>query len=106
MSQTDEVRIAEIREKHNNGCYDAVDIPYLLERLGERDREIERLQESHRRLKAIMPLFQEARDAITAITLESAKLRGIRLDLADRMDQIGEADRWKEYDAALTPTTT
>ena len=68
-----------------------------------------------RRLRAMMPLFEEARDAITAIPLAAAKLRNIRLDLADRMDEVGVPERWaamnleenngtsfwKEVDAAI-----
>ena len=47
------------------------------------------------RLKAIMPLFQEARDALSAITTVQAKLHNIRLDLADRMDDVGIPERWR-----------
>ena len=53
-----------------------------------------RVAELEERLDAMMPLFEEARDAIPAITLGSAKLRGIRLDLADRMDDEGDPERW------------
>jgi hypothetical protein len=53
-----------------------------------------------RRLAAMFPLFQEARDALTAIPLASAKLHGIRLDLADRMDDVGVPDRWKAREEA------
>ena len=52
-----------------------------------------------RRMAALIPLFQEARDAITAIPLAAAKLRGLRLDLADRMDEVGELARWEAIDA-------
>lgn len=53
-----------------------------------------RVAELEERLDAMMPLFEEARDALPAITLGSAKLRGIRLDLADRMDDVGDPERW------------
>jgi len=45
------------------------------------------------RLETIIPLFEEARDALTAIPLASAKLRGIDLSLGDRMDRAGTATR-------------
>lgn len=48
----------------------------------------------HRRMEAMFPLFQEARDALTAIPLASAKLRGIDLTLGDRMDDVGIPERW------------
>jgi len=54
----------------------------------------DRIAELEARLDAMMPLFEEARDALPAIPLASAKLRGIRLDLADRMDDVGDPDRW------------
>ena len=41
------------------------------------------------RLAEIMPLFEEARDALTAITLASAKLHRVDLSLAERMDEVG-----------------
>lgn len=53
-----------------------------------------RVAELKERLDAMIPLFEEARDALPAITLESAKLRGILLDLADRMDDVGDPERW------------
>lgn len=49
-----------------------------------------------RRLSAMFPLFEEARDALTAIPLASAKLHNVRLDLADRMDDVGDPARWAE----------
>ena len=52
------------------------------------------------RLEKIMPLFQEARDALPAISLASAKLRGLDLTLGDRMDEAGRPQR-AEWDAAL-----
>lgn len=60
----------------------------------ERDALRARVAELEERLDAMMPLFEEARDALPAITLGSAKLRGIRLDLADRMDDVGDPERW------------
>ena len=56
--------------------------------------ELERLKDSHERLKAMMPLFQEARDAITVIKHPQAVLAGLNLTLADRMDDVGIAERW------------
>ncbi len=47
------------------------------------------------RLKAIMPLFEEARDAICAITTTAAKLHNISPTLADRMDDVGIPERWR-----------
>ena len=68
-----------------------------IERQQERIRELEKQK---RRMDDMLPLFEEARDAITAIPLASAKLRGLRLDLADRMDEVGIADNWTARDAA------
>jgi DNA-binding ferritin-like protein len=45
------------------------------------------------RLTEIMPLFQDARDAITAIPRHSAKLHRIDLNLADKMDAAGTRTR-------------
>lgn len=52
-----------------------------------------------RRLKAMMPLFVEARDALPAIQMASAKMRGLSLTLADRMDAVGNGDSWATLDA-------
>ena len=57
--------------------------------------DVEQLTESHERLHAMIPLFQEARDALSAIPLTAAKLRGLDLTLADRMDDVGIPERWK-----------
>lgn len=69
--------------------------------MNEPEAEIERLREHNARLVAMMPLFTEARDALPAISLASAKLHGVRLDLASRMDDIGSPDLWKERYAAM-----
>ena len=61
--------------------------------------EIDRLAKSDRRLSDMLPLFQEARDALPAIKLTAAELRGIRLDLADRMDAVGVPETWLAMDA-------
>lgn len=45
------------------------------------------------RLKTVIPLLQEARDALPAITTVQAQLRGISLSLAERMDAAGTATR-------------
>jgi hypothetical protein len=51
------------------------------------------------RLAAIFPLFQEARDALTAIPLASARLHGVDLSLADRMDHVGDPAKWADHPA-------
>lgn len=51
------------------------------------------------RLTAMFPLFEEARDALPAIPLASAKLRGVSLDLADRMDAVGDPAKWATHPA-------
>lgn len=48
------------------------------------------------RLTSMFPLFEEARDALTAIPLASAKLHNVRLDLAVRMDNVGDPKKWAE----------
>lgn len=53
------------------------------------------------RMDAMMPLFEEARDALPAITETSARIRGVRLDLADRMDAVGDPERWAASRAAI-----
>jgi hypothetical protein len=45
------------------------------------------------RLQEIIPLFEEARDALPAITLVSAKLHNIDLSLGNRMDIAGTKTR-------------
>ena len=42
------------------------------------------------KLSAIVPLFQEARDALSTITELQRRLRGISPTLAERMDTVGE----------------
>lgn len=61
------------------------------------DWELARLRRVETRLEAMLPLFQEARDALSAIKKRTAVLRGIRLDLADRMDDVGIAERWLKH---------
>ena len=58
------------------------------------------------KLELVIPLFQEARDALTALTVEQVRLRGIRRDLAERMDYAGTADveQYLESIAARTPS--
>ena len=70
--------------------------------LAQAVREREGLQAAERRLQAMMPLFEEARDALPAITETARKLRGISASLADRMDEVGIDERWKKLDAALS----
>ena len=62
--------------------------------------EIERLEKLERRAIAMMPVFQDARDAITALTKTQCKLHRIRPDLADCMDTIGIKERWEAREAA------
>lgn len=71
----------------------------------ERDQLKQQLAEakSHeRRLRAMMPLFEEARDALPAVSQVSARLRNIRLDLADRMDAVGNPEKWAVIDSTMT----
>lgn len=57
------------------------------------------------KLQMVIPLFQEARDALTAITEAQRKLHGLSPTLADRMDEAGtfSLDDWN---AAHGITTT
>jgi hypothetical protein len=57
--------------------------------------ENERLRDVEKRFMAMLPLFQEARDALPAISSASMRLRGLDPMLADRMDDVGIPDRWK-----------
>ena len=59
------------------------------------------LQDNAARLTAMLPLFEEARDALCVIPLATAKLRNISLTLADRMDDVGIPDRWRQHPAAI-----
>lgn len=61
--------------------------------LAEALADAQRLRACERRLTAMIPLFEEALDALTAIPLESAKLRGVRLDLADRIAELDAVAR-------------
>ena len=54
-----------------------------------------------RRMVSLLPLFEEARDALTAIPLASAKLHNVRLDLAERMDRVGVKANWDAYVAEM-----
>ena len=58
-------------------------------------------REEHERLKAIIPVFQEARDALPLIRDWQAQLAGVRPDLADRMDELGVPELWKARYAAI-----
>lgn len=50
------------------------------------------------KLQMVMPLFQEARDALPALSILQVQMRGIKLDLADRMDEVGtyNVDKWRK----------
>ena len=61
-------------------------------------KEIKLAESRERRLRAILPVFQEARDALCVIPLSLAKRNNLRLDLADRMDDVGIPARWKMLD--------
>jgi len=71
---------------------------------GSEDRAIEAAQDELRphayllaKLRMVMPLFEEARDALCAIREDQRIRHGIRKDLADRMDRAGtySVDDWK-----------
>lgn len=55
-----------------------------------------------RRLAAMIPLFEQARDAICMIPLTVAKLRGLDLKLGDKMDVVGVAEDWEKVDIKNT----
>ena len=74
------------------------EIEYLRAQLAEANNKVRRYEY---RLSKIIPLFQEARDALPAISLASAKLRNIDLSLAERMDEIGVMSN-DQIDAALS----
>lgn len=80
--------------------------PDMAALIAEMEARLRELEAGDRRLKAMLPLFEEARDALPAITEHSRKLRGISLTLADRMDDVGIYDRWKAIDAARKEQTT
>ena len=61
--------------------------------------EIEHLRRPKKREQAMMPLFQDARDAIVALTKSQCKLHHISPDLADRMDDVGILERWEASEA-------
>jgi hypothetical protein len=60
------------------------------------------------KLQMVMPLFQEARDALVALSVAQCKLHGIDLSLGDRMDQAGtySLDDWnaERTAAGVAPT--
>ncbi len=62
-------------------------------KLLELTQRVEALKKENKRmkyrLKLLIPLFQEARDALPAISLATAKMRNLDLTLADRMDEVG-----------------
>lgn len=61
--------------------------------------ELTRLREMEHRFRTMMPLFQDARDAITALSMNQCKLHRISLDLAERMDDVGIIERWNALQA-------
>jgi len=64
----------------------------------ERALELSKLRAMERHFKAMLPLFQEARDAICAISTTTAKIHNISLVLAECMDDVGILERWKKLD--------
>ena len=61
---------------------------------------IAELEAIDRRARAMMPLLQDARDAVVALSMSQCKLHHISLDLADRMDAVGIKERWDAAEAA------
>ena len=76
---------------------DHADIRTLISAYREAERDAAYFKH---RLQTIIPLFEEARDALPAITLASAKLRGLDLSLGARMDEAGTYCR-EQWDAAI-----
>jgi hypothetical protein len=56
--------------------------------------ELDRLRGVEARFQAMLPLFEEARDALCAVTKYAAKLHNISPTLAERMDEVGVPARW------------
>jgi hypothetical protein len=69
------------------------------------ESETTRLLAVERRLHDMMPLFTEARDALPAISTVSARMHGIDLSLASRMDTVGNYEMWKKMDDARQGAT-
>jgi hypothetical protein len=78
---------------------------HLANEVAEARLRIPKLEAAERRLRDLMPLFEEARDALPAISTTAARLRGVRLDLADRMDAVGDYEQWKAHDNARQALT-
>lgn len=77
-------------------------IEKLMELHNERVKELEKDKAYLTwRLQSAIPLLQEARDALPAISKTLARLHNVRLDLADRMDEAGTATR-EQFDAATS----
>ena len=55
--------------------------------MADTPRKPETLDEWREKCREVMHLLLEARDALPAISLASAKLRGIDLTLADRIER-------------------
>jgi hypothetical protein len=76
----------------------------LAQRDAQRDAEQAGLPPKYMlaKLQMVMPLFQEARDALTALTETQRVTRGISKTLADRMDEAGtfSLDDWIALSAA------
>ena len=65
--------------------------------LGAALDELEEARLCVARLGAMMPLFEEARDALPAISEAAARLHHVDLTLADRMDSVGIPSRWAKH---------
>lgn len=95
------LRLFDVPESANamiRSVWERADAMYW-DTLEERNRLRDENEALQARMKAMMPLFQEARDALPAISVSSAKLHNISLTLADRMDDIGIPDRWAAHPA-------
>ncbi len=77
----------------------------IANKIEEMDLELAELRYYHWRMLQILPLLQEARDALPAITEASRRLHGISPTLADRLDQAGNGDKaraaYQEYRKAV-----
>ena len=89
------IRCAELEQnaEHIQSSDEAEDLKRALTDCSIELAELRQVKEDadyyKRRLEEIIPLFQEARDALTAITVVQMKLHNISPSLADRMDVAG-----------------
>ena len=89
------IRCAELEQnaEHIQSSDEAEDLKRVLADCSAELTELRQVKEDADyykwRLEEIIPLFQEARDALTAITVVQMKLHNISPSLADRMDVAG-----------------